>query len=330
MSDLGTIRPIYVQKYGKDAWAKAVRLATSHRHRASTEYGLTEHFAAWEWLDLCAATDFRCSRCGLKLHLEAHHRLALVLRGPNTIDNIEPVCDACHDLIPRPSSSVKDVSEAWKQEQDAVYSKRPLIGALVRTVGRQDLTRIIGVVTKTTAPLLEPGPLWGSIFAHDGIRVFREYELDWRGCPSPQARHEYPLVYVLWAGEEGLRAEAILTVSVVDVETAKAESLSWLHRYETVLATWHVGDKVRARNYSSYHPNRGEIEKIIPHKALPLTGFTGENENPVLPAKWVPRSAAKALVRWYYPDGNSKVTRIEVDSLIRLDALGEPILPKDE
>ena len=331
MPDLKTLRPIYVEKYGKDAWTRAVALAARHRARASTKYGQAEHFSAWEWLDLCGQTDFRCFRCGEKLHLEAHHRIALVRRGPNTIENIEPVCDACHDLIPRPIPYPKDVSEAWTQEQNAAYSKCPSIGTLVRPIVWQAVNHAIGVVTRATAPFLEPGPLWGDVFEDGSVLVFRDNILEFRGCPSGQPRYEYPLVYVLWAGEEVPTAIGMSSVAAVNVTTAKMEALAWLQRSETVLAAWHIGDKVRTRSRSSYRPNRGEIERIIPHKALPLTGFTDENKTPLLPVEWVPHLAAKALVRWHYPDGKSKVTRVEISSLVRLGASGKSVLePKDE
>lgn len=92
-------RTAYIARYGRDRWAQAVKLAGGHRLRASKDYSLTEHWTAPEWLDLCALWDFRCPSCGAEGLLSPHHRQPLSRRGPNTIDNILPVCSHCHWLI---------------------------------------------------------------------------------------------------------------------------------------------------------------------------------------------------------------------------------------
>ena len=89
-------RMAYNEKFGKVAWAKAVDLAGRHRKRARDEYGLTEHFTAMEWLDLCARFGMKCPWCLEEGQLSPHHRQALHRHGTNTIDNIWPLCKDCH------------------------------------------------------------------------------------------------------------------------------------------------------------------------------------------------------------------------------------------
>lgn len=91
----------YIEAYGKPAWTDAVGKANGHRSRAKNDYGLTEHFTATEWLDLCADWDFRCAFCRTAREgfLTPHHLLPLARRGRNDIDNILPICCECHPFI---------------------------------------------------------------------------------------------------------------------------------------------------------------------------------------------------------------------------------------
>lgn len=101
-------RTIYIARFGQTAWAKALAAADRHRRRVFADYHLTEHWTAPEWLDLCGAWDMRCSlqiieECVLEGPLTPHHRLDLSRGGSNLIDNILPVCLACHAWVGIPS-----------------------------------------------------------------------------------------------------------------------------------------------------------------------------------------------------------------------------------
>lgn len=92
------MRSLYVESYSKEQVDAAKTLETRHRGRAKLR-NLTEHFTAWQWLDLCAKSDFGCVCCKLKTKLEPHHKLELSQGGSNSIDNIEPLCRDCHATI---------------------------------------------------------------------------------------------------------------------------------------------------------------------------------------------------------------------------------------
>lgn len=87
------------EKFSKVAWTKAVKRAGSHRLRAKNIYGLTEHFTATEWLDLCARFNMLCPWCLEDKPLSLHHRKLLSRHGTNTIDNIWPLCWDCHRAV---------------------------------------------------------------------------------------------------------------------------------------------------------------------------------------------------------------------------------------
>jgi hypothetical protein len=56
-------------------------------------------FSTIEWLALCARYDFRCLACSARepqIRLEPDHVLPLASGGPNTIDNIQPLCRSCN------------------------------------------------------------------------------------------------------------------------------------------------------------------------------------------------------------------------------------------
>ncbi len=323
MKNTELVRTGYIEKYGKEAWVKAVSLESRQRYRAATKHGLSEHFTAPEWLDLCAQTRFCCTSCGEKLPLEAHHKLALAASGSNTIDNISPLCNTCHVRVPKPCLGIKDFREEWIAEQNAVYSKRPSVGALVQMAGWQSVKCSLGVVLETTPPFIEAGPLWCHSFTRDKIRAAHEFDLKSRGFPTVQPRHAIPLVCVQRAGEDKGATMAMCDVCEINVNVAKSTALEWIEAQSGVLATWNVGDRVSSHNKSNYRAKQGIIEKVIPYKALSLTGFAGEEDFPHLPIHWVPLSDAIALVRWQYYDGTSKATRMSFKNIGRLDATGK-------
>lgn len=55
------------------------------------------HWTDQEWLDLQALYDHSCLRCGITdVRLEPDHVIPLSQGGPNTIDNIQPLCPGCN------------------------------------------------------------------------------------------------------------------------------------------------------------------------------------------------------------------------------------------
>ena len=312
----------YVTLYGKDVWDQAVTLAARHRYRASTKYSLSEHFTAGEWLDLCAQTKFCCPSCGANAPLQPHHRTALCILGPNTIDNIVPICAACHHKIPVPSG-IKDVSAIWLAQQEDIYLKCPPINTLIRYEywGYAPNNRSLGVLIKTESPMLESGPLWGHQstewnLTHSSVEPIREVFLESSGVyPPTQPMHTPPLAWIKWADNKKTSCVELRYLSAVNVEATKKEALSWLQAQEELIAPWAIGDHV----CSIRRKGQGIVEQIIPCKALALTGFVGENDAPALPVQWLPSSPAMAKVRWICPDGTTKVMRIGCQNLRHTD-----------
>lgn len=308
------LRSDYIKLYGKDVWDQAASLASRHRSRASTKYGLSEHFTAGEWLKLCARTDFCCSSCGANAPLEPHHRKALCIIGPNTIDNVSPLCSACHHLVPVPTG-IKDVSATWLSQQEDVYLKRPPINTLIRYEywGYAPNNGRLGVVVKTEAPVLETGPLWGRQPQerdpiHNRVEPLRQSMLESLGIyPPVQPLHTPPLAWVKWADHKETSCVELCYLSAVNVEATKKEALSWLRVQEELVAPWAIGNYVCPHQHKK-QIKHGVIEQIVPYKAQALTGFIGEDDGPNLPAQWLPQSPAMAKVRWTYTDGTTKVT----------------------
>lgn len=77
--------------------SEAKRMASSHKQRAKSKYGLHEHFSGAEWYALCEKHAFRCVMCGVTPEkLSPDHMIPLVKGGSNKIDNIAPVCLTCN------------------------------------------------------------------------------------------------------------------------------------------------------------------------------------------------------------------------------------------
>lgn len=116
----------YIARFGQGAWAEALRLATRHRGQAR-ERGLIEHFSAAEWLDLCATFGFACPWCGKGVKLSLHHRVELRDGGPNTVDNLLPLCWSCHQRF---HDGHMSCAPDWLQQQFALCEEHH-VGELV-------------------------------------------------------------------------------------------------------------------------------------------------------------------------------------------------------
>lgn len=88
--------------------------AATHRRRSTIDG--QESFTAEEWQDLKEFCDYRCLMCFLQephIKLTVDHVIPLVLGGPNTIDNVQPLCKSCN------SRKHRNVLDLRKQLLDA-------------------------------------------------------------------------------------------------------------------------------------------------------------------------------------------------------------------
>lgn len=133
-------RQAWTQKRGREAWQEAVGQASRHKKRAF-QNGLTNHFTAWQWLEMCDRFSFRCPLCriaegdrypdqsrrgrlrartGETVRFQPHHRRELSRGGDNTIENILPLCGDCHSVIHDDFPVRLDASPDWLEAQRAL------------------------------------------------------------------------------------------------------------------------------------------------------------------------------------------------------------------
>jgi hypothetical protein len=110
----------YIARYGQVAWSEACALATRHRGR-TRERGLMEHFTAMQWLNLCEEFGFACPWCLKPAKLSPHHRHELHDGGPNTIDNLLPLCWSCHQRF---HGGLMSCDSDWLPKQFALCEER--------------------------------------------------------------------------------------------------------------------------------------------------------------------------------------------------------------
>ncbi len=159
------LRRSYIEKFSPETVAAACRKANWHKARA-VKLRRRAHFSAWEWLDLCESLGWICAHCGQKAPLEPHHRVELHRGGANTIDNIEPVCRACHQHV---HEWPDDVSEAWMAHQHKLLRQFESVVAQGNQVRLSSATRAEnrargqGVVLELIAPSRGAVPLRGML-----------------------------------------------------------------------------------------------------------------------------------------------------------------------
>ena len=107
-------RRAYIALYSQERVTWASERASRHKSRAKA-VGRTEHFSAWQWLDLCATNSFECHYCRQPEPLEVHHRHPLSKGGANTIDNIVPLCETCHIFW---HENPHEISKVWLAHQE--------------------------------------------------------------------------------------------------------------------------------------------------------------------------------------------------------------------
>lgn len=113
LKDARELRQAYIKLYSQERVTWASKRASGHKSRAQ-KLGRTEHFTAWEWLDLCAASAFGCHYCEEAEPLEVHHRKDLWKGGSNTIENIVALCERCHIYW---HDCPHEIGEVWLMEQ---------------------------------------------------------------------------------------------------------------------------------------------------------------------------------------------------------------------
>ena len=148
--------------------------AKASRHQArSKKLGLSKHFTAWEWLDLCAAFEFKCYICRSAGPLEPHHCTELFMGGSNSIDNIRPICRDCHICIHEGNA---DISETWIAEQRELSSQFHE-GDIVRR--RWNPRSLPGVIVELVPLQPGMGPLRAWICRDGPIVAFNKFARSW-------------------------------------------------------------------------------------------------------------------------------------------------------
>lgn len=84
-------RTNHVFRKKRNAWDKIA----SHRRRARLK-SIGGSFTLQEFEVLCARYDYRCLACGERKPLQPDHVIPIAKGGPNTIDNIQPLCGNCN------------------------------------------------------------------------------------------------------------------------------------------------------------------------------------------------------------------------------------------
>ncbi len=149
-----SLRQAYAERYSESCVKRAIALAASHRARAA-RLGRTDHFTAWQWLDLCAVFNDRCAVCQEEGPLIVHHVKELSRGGPNSIGNIQPLCNGCHRYM---HGGFVDLSAAWWAEQSALM-ERFRAGQAVRRAASPRGRR--GIIIQTIPPQRGVLPLRG-------------------------------------------------------------------------------------------------------------------------------------------------------------------------
>lgn len=179
-----SLRSQYIETYSPEVVAVACRKANWHKARAA-KLQRHEHFSAWQWLDLCEARHWLCAYCHQKAPLEPHHRVELHKGGANSIDNIEPVCRACHQSV---HEWPDDVSDSWISHQHRLLHQFETVAAqgnLVRlssATREENRARGQGVILELIAPARGALPLRGMLRKNRGeapLAFINSWTQDW-------------------------------------------------------------------------------------------------------------------------------------------------------
>jgi len=265
----------YIEAYGKPAWIDAVGKANGHRSRAKNDYGLTEHFTATEWLDLCADWDFRCAYCRTVQEgfLTPHHLLPLSQRGDNEIGNILPICRECHIFI---HDFGINCHTEWLPTQFALC-ERFEVGDLVQySPKRASIQREpMGVVMEVVPPTrrvslfeLVDNPSYHESHAN-GCAVIdlnvtywtrSRARVDWAWCSQHMSPNQYDLVDLEDVKKVNVQTYmASLNQAHVEQSRICAEQYQLMHQF---MHQFSVGDWVEYGDPDG--PQQGVLLKITP------------------------------------------------------------------
>ena len=290
-------RRIYVERYGKRTWTRAVELAGRHRTRAAKDWSLTEHWSAWEWLDLCAQTDFRCTSCGSEAALEPHHRTSMVFGGSNTIGNIVPICRDCH----KPLYS-GEVQEHWEKEGPRLQREREQEQLRKREEWAEawfehQHSLLTGFARGTA--------VWRHGEAHNSVPgvIVRVLPPERGGLPKlledpagPASRREArALVYWPSAGRVVLTPWRVTEIISLQ-EITKADLALWIARQQEKYQPERVGETVRL--WWGRKAAHGIILRVLPPSLGDPWDFGEDASASEIAPRWRPWSGTIARVRW--------------------------------
>lgn len=87
------------EKYGTDeSWTEKVKMwgrNNRRKRRVIKSSGVGSH-TEQEWQNLCKQYGYKCAACKKKVELTQDHVIPLAKGGPDSIDNIQPLCKLCN------------------------------------------------------------------------------------------------------------------------------------------------------------------------------------------------------------------------------------------
>ena len=110
-------------------YKSAARKAIQHHRRVAGKGDERGSFTAEEWLRLCEQYDNKCALCGYERPLTPDHVVPVYMGGPNTIDNIQPLCKACNMAKYRTAADYRPggvlLPELLQQNDPVVHEPAP-------------------------------------------------------------------------------------------------------------------------------------------------------------------------------------------------------------
>jgi hypothetical protein len=81
---------------------------------------LVGEFQYSEWVEICARYDNRCLACGTTDDITIDHIVPLSLGGPNTIDNVQPLCRRCNGVKQQKRTNYRAAIDALQKEKTKI------------------------------------------------------------------------------------------------------------------------------------------------------------------------------------------------------------------
>jgi 5-methylcytosine-specific restriction endonuclease McrA len=204
----------------------ATRKATQHHRRVIAKGDERGSFTGEEWLKLCELYGNRCALCGFERPLTPDHVVPVYLGGPNTIDNIQPLC--------RPCNMAK-----YRTVADYRGTGTPVSAASQQHSALLEAFQLVHSASGDAAPA--PRPIWRDELVTIGERLLNATVAESAGpshsaaCPSaPLGREQREQDLTTWRGEVRLALVAEirrLRALVLENEgLASVESVAWWSR----------------------------------------------------------------------------------------------------